>query len=106
MSVAGLWETVCTFGRVGTAPAYSHRREEFCLSGVQQEVYAQRPSEVGLRTSRTTLESKVELSSNCKHARRHPNFDPTVLRQRRPPVKAFSVNSSDGTPSEHSIPSP
>lgn len=41
-----------------------------------------------------------------KHARRHPNFDPTVLRQRRAAVKAFSVNSSDGTPSEHSVPSP
>ncbi|XP_075217295.1 uncharacterized protein LOC142322275 [Lycorma delicatula] len=44
-----------------------------------------------------------------KHARRHPNFDPAVLRQRRAPVKASSINSSDGTPSENlsdSIPSP
>ncbi|KAK6631437.1 hypothetical protein RUM44_005964 [Polyplax serrata] len=44
-----------------------------------------------------------------KHARRHPNFDPSVLRQRRNPAKAFSVNSSDGTPSDvlsDSVPSP
>ncbi|KAL0271827.1 UNVERIFIED_CONTAM: hypothetical protein PYX00_008799 [Menopon gallinae] len=44
-----------------------------------------------------------------KHARRHPNFDPTVLRQRRTPAKAFSVNSSEGTPSDilsDSVPSP
>lgn len=44
-----------------------------------------------------------------KHARRHPNFDPSVLRQRRAPNKAFSINSSEGTPSEvlsDSMPSP
>ncbi|GLV44060.1 cabut [Carabus blaptoides fortunei] len=44
-----------------------------------------------------------------KHARRHPNFDPSVLRQRRAPNRAFSINSSDGTPSEElsdSMPSP
>ncbi|XP_012259831.2 zinc finger and SCAN domain-containing protein 16-like [Athalia rosae] len=45
-----------------------------------------------------------------KHAKRHPNFDPAILRQRRPPTtRAFSVNSSDGTPSEllsDSAPSP
>ncbi|GJQ88317.1 hypothetical protein Trydic_g3796 [Trypoxylus dichotomus] len=44
-----------------------------------------------------------------KHARRHPNFDPSVLRQRRAPNRAFSINSSDGTPSEvlsDSMPSP
>lgn len=44
-----------------------------------------------------------------KHASRHPNFDPAILRQRRAPVKASSVNSSDGTPSENlsdSVPSP
>ncbi|KAF4519450.1 hypothetical protein B566_EDAN008677 [Ephemera danica] len=40
---------------------------------------------------------------------RHPNFDPSVLRQRRPPTKACSVNSSEGTPSDvlsDSMPSP
>nr|CAH7721065.1 unnamed protein product [Callosobruchus chinensis]CAH7761180.1 unnamed protein product [Callosobruchus chinensis] len=55
---------------------------------------------------------------SSKHARRHPNFDPSILRQRRapnrssgaqrggptaptqPPDRAFSINSSDGTPSE------
>ncbi|XP_045467377.1 Krueppel-like factor 13 [Harmonia axyridis] len=44
-----------------------------------------------------------------KHARRHPNFDPSVLRQRRAPNRAFSINSSDGTPSDalsDSAPSP
>ncbi|XP_063226040.1 Krueppel-like factor 9 [Bacillus rossius redtenbacheri] len=44
-----------------------------------------------------------------KHARRHPNFDPSVLRQRRMTNKAFSINSSDETPSEalsDSLPSP
>ncbi|KAK9693935.1 Zinc finger, C2H2 type [Popillia japonica] len=44
-----------------------------------------------------------------KHARRHPNFDPSILRQRRAPNRAFSINSSDGTPSEvlsDSMPSP
>ncbi|XP_044258814.1 Krueppel-like factor 13 [Tribolium madens] len=44
-----------------------------------------------------------------KHARRHPNFDPSVLRQRRAPNRAFSINSSDGTPSDvlsDSMPSP
>ncbi|XP_060525653.1 Krueppel-like factor 13 [Cylas formicarius] len=35
-----------------------------------------------------------------KHARRHPNFDASVLRQRRASNRAFSINSSDGTPSE------
>ncbi|XP_063930619.1 Krueppel-like factor 13 [Zophobas morio] len=44
-----------------------------------------------------------------KHARRHPNFDPSILRQRRAPNRAFSINSSDGTPSDvlsDSMPSP
>lgn len=46
-----------------------------------------------------------------KHARRHPNFDPSVLRQRRAPTKASSVNSSEGTlslseGSSESAPSP
>ncbi|XP_030760947.1 Krueppel-like factor 9 [Sitophilus oryzae] len=44
-----------------------------------------------------------------KHARRHPDFDASVLRQRRAPNRTFSINSSDGTPSEvlsDSAPSP
>lgn len=44
-----------------------------------------------------------------KHARRHPDFDASVLRQRRAPNRTFSINSSDGTPSEalsDSVPSP
>ncbi|XP_050314674.1 Krueppel-like factor 9 [Anthonomus grandis grandis] len=44
-----------------------------------------------------------------KHARRHPDFDASVLRQRRPPNRTFSINSSEGTPSEvlsDSVPSP
>ncbi|XP_066139133.1 Krueppel-like factor 13 [Euwallacea fornicatus] len=35
-----------------------------------------------------------------KHARRHPDFDASVLRQRRAPNRTFSINSSDGTPSD------
>ncbi|XP_019761700.1 Krueppel-like factor 13 [Dendroctonus ponderosae] len=44
-----------------------------------------------------------------KHARRHPDFDASVLRQRRAPNRTFSINSSDGTPSEvlsDAMPSP
>ncbi|KAF7274190.1 hypothetical protein GWI33_013134 [Rhynchophorus ferrugineus] len=44
-----------------------------------------------------------------KHARRHPDFDASILRQRRAPNRTFSINSSDGTPSDvlsDSMPSP
>lgn len=50
VSVAGLREEIRSLGRVGQAPADTHRREELHLSRLQQEVHAQRPPQVQLRS--------------------------------------------------------
>lgn len=42
LSLGGLWQEVCTFGRTLSAPAHTHGREEVCVSSVRPALHAER----------------------------------------------------------------
>ena len=47
--LGGLREALCAFRWTGSPHSNSHRRKEFHLSCLQQEIYAQRPSQVSVK---------------------------------------------------------